>query len=49
MFTAGSMMGSDQAGGEQFAGQQVSHGEGDTKVQDGEADGLFSWWCLLWR
>ena len=31
----------DQAGGEQFAGQQVSHGEGDTKVQDGEADGLF--------
>ena len=31
----------DQAGGEQFAGQQVSHGEGDTEVQDGKADGLF--------
>lgn len=31
----------DQAGGEQFAGQQISHGEGDTEVQNGEADGLF--------
>ncbi len=31
----------DQAGGEQLAGQQVSHGEGDTEVQGGKADGLF--------
>lgn len=39
----------DQAGGEQFAGQQVSHGEGDTEVQDGEADGLFHDGHSLWR
>lgn len=31
----------DQAGREQFTGQQVSDGEGDTEVQNGEADGLF--------
>lgn len=31
----------DQAGGEQFTGQQVSHGEGHGEVQNGKADGLF--------
>lgn len=38
----------DQAGGEQFTGQQVSHGEGHGEVQNGKADGLFHDGGSLW-
>ena len=38
----------DQAGGQQLTSQQVSHGKGDTEVQDGKADGLFHDGDSLW-
>ena len=31
----------DQAGGQQLTGQQLGHGKGNDKVQDGKADGFF--------
>ncbi len=44
----GGLYQSDQAGGEQFTGQQVSHGEGHGEVQNGKADGLFHDGGSLW-